>query len=121
MRPLVLDEKAKKQVATVTAYAAEHPYIPGQPTPGDNPNFVVKFGTYRSVFTFTHINGLVYRHLSVSVPSVKYPNLTAVLAIADLFGFTGWDKQTIDHLPDGWMGSVKEDEHCIVVAQPIEQ
>lgn len=117
MRPLVVDAAAKATAARVLAYAEAHPYRPGGPVPGDDPNFVARFGTYRAVFTFTHSNGFVYRHLSVSVPSAKYPNPAAAFMIASLFGFTGWDERTIDRAPPGWIMDVNKAEHCIVLAQ----
>ncbi len=120
MRPLIIDDAAKATAARVLAYADAHHYRPGrrgQTTPGDDPNFVAKFGTYRAVFTFTHADGLVYRHLSISVPSAKFPNPAAAFMIASLFGFTGWDERTIDRAPEGWQIDVNNREHCIVLAQ----
>lgn len=119
MRPLVIDADAKATAARVLAYAEQHHYYPGQPTPGDNPNFVAKLDTYRVVFTYTHADEMVWRHLSVSIPSDKMPSPAAVFMIAALFGFTGWDERTIDRAPDGWLLDVSTTEHCVVVAQPV--
>jgi hypothetical protein len=119
MRPLLLDDAAQAKAAEVVAYAEQHHYRPGDPTPGDNPRFVANLSTYRAVFTYTHADGMIYRHLSVSVPGKKFANPAAVFAIADLFGFTGWDQKRIDRVPKGWICDVKDDEHCIVVAQPV--
>ena len=118
-RPLIIDDAAKAKVAKVVAYAMDHPYRPGDPTPGDNPNFVVMLDTYRCVFTFTRMaDEKVYRHLSISVPSAKYPHPIAAFTIADLFGFTGYDLQAAPMRPgDGWIMQVNENEHCIALAQ----
>lgn len=120
MRPLLIDDAAKAKAASVVAYAKDHPYSPGQPTPGDNPHFVAKLDTYRAVFTFTKSDGGLWRHLSVSVPSAtKYPNVAAVFSIAALFGFTGWDERTINQAPTGWHIDISHRDHCIVVVQAI--
>ena len=119
MRPLIIDDKAKTEANRVIAYAMDHPYHPGQPVPGDNPNFVAQLGTYRCVFTFTHISGKVFRHLSISVPSEKYSNPIAAFMIADLFGFTGWNEQMGGQIPKSWFGQVNEEEHAVVLAQEV--
>ena len=117
LRPLIIDDAAKATAARVLAYAENHPYRSGQPTPGDNPNFVAEFGTYRAVFTFTHADGLIYRHLSISVPGTKFPNPAAAFMIATLFGFTGWDERTIHRPPEGWLMDINDSDHCVVLAQ----
>ena len=120
MRPLLIDDEARAQAKRVLDYAAEHHYRPDnadQP-PGDDPHFVAKFGTYRVVFSFTHADRIVWRHLSVSVPSSKFPNPIACFMIANLFEFTGYDKDQPDKPGPDWLVDVKEDEHCVVLAQP---
>jgi hypothetical protein len=120
MRPLIIDDHALAEVARVVTHAEAHHYRAGQPAPGDNPNFVADLSTYRCVFTFTESDQLLWRHLSISVfPSDKYPNPAAAFMIADLFGFTDWDQQTIDKAPDSWLVQVDEDDHCITLAEPI--
>lgn len=119
MRPLIIDDRAKAEVARVHAHAEANPYFPGQATPGDNPQFVAKLGTYRVVFTFTHADQMVYRDLSVSVPSSKLPNPAAVFMIADLFGLTGWDETRPSDPGKDWLIHHSRIEHCIRVAQPI--
>ena len=116
-RPLIIDDAARAKAASVLAYAEAHPYHSGDPIPGDDPNLVAEFDTYRAVFTFTHSGGAIYRHLSLSVPGTKYANPAAAFAIASLFGFTGWDEHTIDLIPEGWLMDVNEAEHCVVLAQ----
>lgn len=119
MRPLVIDDAARSEAARVIGHAEAHHYYPGKMgTPGDDPAFVAKFGTYRSVFTFTHSDGAVWRHLSISVPSKKFPNPYAAYMIAELFGFTGWNGKTVEP-PEGWLMNVNDREHCITLVQPI--
>jgi len=120
MRRLTIDDAAKAKAARIVSYAMDHPYYSGragQPVPGDNPNYTAKFDSYRAVFTFTHHGGEVYRHLSLSVPSSRYPHLAAAFTIATMFGFTGWDARTIDRPPEGWDIAVNEVDHCIVLVQ----
>lgn len=121
LRPLIIDAEAKAKAARVIAHAAAHPFHPGVgPTPGDDPRFVAHLNTYRCVFTFTHAEGKVFRHLSVSIPSAGlFPHPAAILTIATLFGFTGWDERTIDHMPKDWMLDLNEVDGCAQVAQII--
>lgn len=124
MRPLVIDDETRAKVAAVIAHADKHHYMPqpGSPPPGDDERFVAKLGTYRTVFTFTIAEGVLWRHLSVSVPMKgKFPNPVAVFMIAELFGFTGYDSSQhyMASPPKGWAIHVNDDEHCVVVAQPI--
>jgi hypothetical protein len=122
MRPLIIDDAAKAKVARVLEHAEANPYHFRGPVPGDDPRFVAELNTYRAVFTLSHDpEGKVWRHLSISVPSKNYPNPVAVLTIAELFGFTGWDGRTIDQLPLDWILDVKTQEHCVVVMQERKQ
>jgi hypothetical protein len=121
MRPLLIDEVAKTKIAHVLSYAEENPYYPDThegPPPGDNPGYVCDLSTYRCVFTYTRKQERVFRHLSISVPSKKYPNVPAVLMIATEFGFTGWDGKTVGRFP--WPARVHKEEHCIVMIQEVE-
>jgi hypothetical protein len=123
LRPLIIDDEARAKVAKVIEHASKHHYRPGagMPPPGDDPRFTVKLNTYRVVFSFT-VNpgdGLLWRHLSISVPGPRFPNPAAAFMIAELFGFTGWDQRTIDRFPQEWIGQVNEQEHAVVVAQPV--
>ena len=127
MRALLIDDAAKQAVQRVSDFAAlpENWYRPGQSTlvPGDDPRFVahLEYG-FRAVFSITKTqDGLIFRHLSISVDGEKYPSVVAVCAIAQMFGFTGWDGKIIDRLPEGWMGNLNQQEHCIVIAQPYSQ
>lgn len=124
MRALVIDDTAKAKVAKVLTYAEEprHHYFVGagaktwQIPPGDNPQHVAHLDSFRCVFSITKADGETWRHLSISVPSEKYPNPFAAYTIAEMFGFTGWDGKSID-FPAGWIGKVSEEEHCIVLGQ----
>lgn len=120
MRALVIDDNARAEVARVLAHAEKHHYRSGQPPPGDNEHFVARLGTYRVVFSFTHADDMVWRHLSVSISGARWPHPIAVFMIADLFGFTGYDPNVAgDKPPQGWAISTSDAEHCVVVAQPI--
>jgi hypothetical protein len=118
LRPLLIDEIAKQSIQNVIEYAKQHPYhYPSkEPSPGDNPQYVCHLNTYRCVFTFTHANGQVLRHLSISIPGTAYPNPFVVWTIAELFGFTGWNGRSRVQ-PQEWAVSVNSKEHCIVVIQ----
>jgi hypothetical protein len=120
MRPLIIDARALAEVARVKAYAEAHHYRPGDQTPGDNPKFVAKLSTYRVVFTITHSDAMVWRHLSVSVPSTKWPNPAAVFMLAHHFGFTGWNESKPSDPGKEWLCDMNKREHCIVVAQPLK-
>ena len=124
MRPLVIDQEAKKKVQRILDYALDpkHWYQPGKTRiiPGHDAHFVTRLDTYRCVFTITlQPGGFTHRHLTISVPSENYPNPYAAYSIAQLFGFTGWDEKTVDP-PEGWMIRVNEDEHCIALGQAFE-
>lgn len=124
MRILEIGPEQQKQVDDVVAFASkpENRYRPGrsQYIPGDKQGHVCKLNDYRCVFTVTEMDGALWRHLSISVPSERYPHAAAAFMIARMFGFTGWDGETCTRLPDGWLGSVNEREHCIVLVQPVE-
>ena len=128
MRALVIDDRAQAAVNRVLAYASkpENMYVvrggkSTQPPPGDNWQHMCRLSSYRCVFSLTKdaINGKVYRHLSISVPSEKYPNVAAAFTIAEMFGFTGWEGKSFDSLPADWQGLVNEKEHCVVLVQEL--
>jgi hypothetical protein len=120
MRALIMDDAAKAEVARVKAHAEAHHYYPGRATPGDDPKFVARLSSYRAVFTYTHADGMVYRDLSVSVPSKKLPNPAAVFAIAGMFGFTGYDITNPTEPGTGWLLHHSEQEHCIRCVEPMK-
>jgi len=122
MRVLNIDAAAIECAKTILAYAEKNPYRPGQGgiAPGHDPNLVAIFNEIRVAFSFTHLEGDVFRHVSISVPEAgQYPNPMIALAIADLFGFTGWDHTA--EIPEGWTGGVNQDEGCVVFIQKIEE
>jgi len=121
IRPLIIDDAARAQVARIIAYAMDHPYRPGGGSiPGDDPGHVAILNTYRCVFTFTHIGGRVLRHLTISVPaSGKFPNPVAAFMIAELFGFTGYDNGEPFKPAPGWVCDVKKNENCLMIAQEL--
>ena len=124
MRPLLIDGHAKAQVQRVLDWAMppERWYRPGKSkcVPGDDFHFVANLSSYRCVFTISEFpDGLVARHLSISVPSEDYPNPFAAFTIAELFGFSGWDGKS-QRPPESWMLNINRAEHCVVLAQPYE-
>jgi hypothetical protein len=125
VRPLLIDEQAKADVARVREWAEQpvHFYRPGidSTVPGDLPEFrcFLHHG-FRCVYTITESNGVRYRQLSISVTGDNYPNPIAAYTIAHLFGFTGWDGKS-DQPPESWMGAVNQKEHCVVLAQPLPE
>jgi hypothetical protein len=129
MRPLLIDDAARAEVARVVAYAMDHPYFPNRPIdiasgasliPGDDPGHVANLSTYRCVFTFTHLNDRVHRHLTISVPRPgMYPNMIAAFMIAELFGFTGYNEQEPGRPGPDWYCDVKRDENCVMIVQEM--
>jgi len=119
MRALLIDDAAKAKVARVVAHAMSHIYVPRRsPIPGDDPNFVVNLDTYRCVFTFTRIDGKLYRHLTISIPRPNiYPNPIAAFHIAVLFGFTGYNENDPEKPGVDWMMDVKRDENAVMLVQ----
>jgi hypothetical protein len=126
MRMLSLNEDNVQKVLKVKEYADDprHYYFVDkggktfQKPPGDNPAHVAQLDTFRCVFSITKADGTTWRHLSISVPSTGYPNPFAAFTIAQMFGFTGWDGKNSE-FPDGWLGKVNKEEHCIVLAQEL--
>lgn len=121
MRPLLLDDAAKARAAEIVAYAERHHYVPGPDarTPGDDPELVGVFGTFKVVFSFSHLDGLLARHMTISVPGDKYPHEVAVFALADLFGFTGWSMDHPFQPGAGWLCMPHATSRCVVVAQAV--
>jgi hypothetical protein len=127
MGALVINEKTRNVVWDVVNYAShpDHWYWPqrGDAPPATNPEHVVMLNSFRCLFNFTagadsQGRGRLIRHLSISVPSKNYPHPCAILEIARLFGFTGWDGMT-ELPPKDWLVYVSTLEHSVVVSQPI--
>jgi hypothetical protein len=120
MRVLELNDEARARVMRVRRHAEqpENFYHLAGPVPGDDPHFICHLNSYRCVFTISvAFDGFHYRHLSISVPSAKYPNPFAAWTIAELFGFTGWDGLNYQRVPSDWQVHVSREEHSVVMAQ----
>lgn len=95
MNLLLLDEAAKQRAHDVALFAArpERWYRLGVSTwtPGDLPDYIAQFQSFRCVFTYTvDPAGALWRHLSISVARAgKLPHPVAAWTIASWFGFTG--------------------------------
>jgi len=95
-RVLSIGEAERKCASEIVAFASQpkNYYVPGpqvQP-PGDNPGYVAHFGDFRCVFSWTKLEGKVFRHLSISIPSANgtsFPNPALAYELALLFGFVG--------------------------------
>ena len=128
MRMLMIDEATKNAIANLIRFAQDKAnwYRPAADkwVPGDHPEYVVHLNDYRCVFTLTESEGHLFRHLSVSVPSKDYPNVSVFLSIAKLFGFTGGvtPSGNLDFVirpGQDWRFGVNEDEHCVAIVQEI--
>jgi hypothetical protein len=121
LRPLIIDETVKSRVREIVAFAEKNLYYPGksETIPGNDPRHTVNLLSYRCVFSLTvDPAGDVFRHLSVSIPDKNYPHPYVFFAIAELFGFTGWDGRSLKP-PSDWAIGPHEDDRCIVAAQPV--
>jgi len=117
-RVLVITDVERAAVRKLVEFASlpenhYHPIREG-PVPGADQRFVLHLGLradFRCVFTLTHSSdGLVWRHLSVSVPTEgMLPHPAMVTEIAHLFGFIG-------ELKD-WIAERHNTEACVIVAQ----
>lgn len=92
--------------------------------PGNRPEFVLELsGGFRVVLSVTVVPQAPrpLLHMSMSVPGDRYPHPLAVWNMAHVLGFTGATMQ--DDLvigPGAWAIAVNEEDHCIVVQQPLE-
>jgi hypothetical protein len=118
---LTINPEVEASVQRLVSHALirDHWYEPGRTefVPGDLPEFTINLDSYRCVFTVTKLGGGAFRHLTISVPSKDFPHPFAAFTIAKLFGFTGWDGKA--EVPDTWEGRVDQQEHCIVLMQPL--
>lgn len=126
MRVLDLNETNVKKVVDVVNYAVipKHWYKPFERyeaklnVPGDNKRHIAQLNDFRCVFSITQDRtGKLYRDLSISVPSDKYPHQLAAFTIAGMFGFTGWDGGLLP--PEQWLIRVDEQEHCVRLCQEV--
>ena len=130
MRILELSPAAQRKAQKVVTYAKKKanwydPSVPGwmNRIPGHDRKHQCKLNSFRCVFSYTvdGKNKKVVRHLTVSVPSGKFPHVVAVKEIAKMFGFTG-ASETIDaDYPKDWVVNIKKDDqmddNCIVLGQ----
>jgi hypothetical protein len=125
MRPLMLDNEAKKRIAEVVKFAKSDIYRPGlsETIPGDDARHVVEiFNGFRAVFSFTEDpEGGLYRHLTISVDGPTYPNPIAAFLIADAFGFTDWKIGMGERMPPDWMGDANQEDRCITLLQRVKK
>lgn len=96
MSALILCEHHKRRAQEMATFAAraENWYCPEDPAyvPGDRDDHVAIFDSYRCVFSYTLRQGVLFRHLSISLVDGapdKLPGHVAVFTIASWFGFTG--------------------------------
>ncbi len=92
--------------------------------PGNLPKYTRILETYRLVFTITVLpDGEKLRHMSFSSPGDTYPNPMVTFQVASLLGFTGAPmyKGFIPEPGPDWGIRIDEDEHCIVLTQPIAE
>jgi len=119
MRVLIIDSYAKEEADKVVKFAfrPENLYRPGTTAriPGNVRKHILVLGDYKIVFSLTRDpqTGEVFRHLSMSVPTLgAFPHPAAITEVIDLFGFKGGlcncqlDANRVDN--------------CITVAQNLE-
>lgn len=108
MRPLLVGRDELLAARRIIAYAAEHPYYPGDSVaPGDQPQHVLLLQVgYRAVYSLTILKGIKYRHLSISVEEDIYPAPEAVVLIAKAFLFKS---------PVSWLKN--EQQCCVTLAE----
>jgi hypothetical protein len=119
-RLLIIGNAEREAAQRLVEYASkpENIYYPGQGVrvPGNDPNHTLQLMDFRCVFSYTGMDGMVWKHLSISVPAKgKLPSPVAVQEIAHLFGIGG----TVDEWAERGHVSPNKAENCIVVAQPI--
>lgn len=119
MRMLVIDDEVRARAAEIVKHAETNPYKPPYDrAPGDDPRNSMEINTFRAVFSRTVLDGVEFRHLSVSVPGGLYPNPEATFMIAELFGFTGYEIGR--DMPLDWACMPKKfPVMCVEIAQPV--
>ncbi len=122
MRPLFITDEERAIAKRIVDHAARRenwfrPDRGGRP-PGDNPAHHADFWTYSCVFSYSVTQGDLLRHLSVRVPGKHLPNPFAVMTLAELFGFQGWDQQS-SQPPKDWQIGINDEERTVVVLQKI--
>lgn len=90
------------------------------PAPGNDVRHAVHIDDIRCVYSVSLLDGKPWRHLSVSRRNGELPTVPIALAIAYAFGFTGWDPNRPDLIPDAWVVAPSLAENAGVVLQPYE-
>lgn len=128
MRLLQLSPENRAKVDVVVEFASRPENVfdiaKAEFIPGDRPEYTVDVDTYRCVFTISCIDGLRFRHLSMSVRGERgaLPNRLAAFTIATWFGFTGATMEKDVAVKPGpyWSySSVEHPMHCVVFAEPL--
>jgi len=117
LRVLVIGPEEKQRAKEIVAYASQPENIyhpdPKAKVPGDCPEHVAQFGSFRIVFSWTKVRLGVYRHLSVSVGDpTRLPNPVMVEEVSRLFGFTGSFKD--------WEIEIDREHGVAIVAQRVD-
>lgn len=120
MRALMIDDNAHATAARMKAFAEMNHYRVGSdaPIPGDVPGHVGMFGSYRAVLSITHMDGGIFRHITVSVPGGMLPHPIAVFILADLLGLTGWNETMSHNAPPDWLVGL-DGAHRAAAVAPI--
>jgi len=118
LRPLIIGPEERAAAVRIIAYAEKHPYYVGDAmVPGNIPQHVLIWTSgYRAVFSMTASGGVLWKHLSVSVPGEHLPNPEAVKAIGVLFGFTP-EPIGRSGFPTKWGIELSKHENCVVVGE----
>lgn len=91
--------------------------------PGDREEYVLDLQGIRVVLSVTQVSEMIrpFLHMTVSVSSGKYPHPLIVWNIAHLLGFTGATTNgEMVVAPGPWTMSLDEQQHCVVIQQPLE-
>ena len=101
MGVLMINWLGRAKAARVRRYAHAHPYpLDSKTFLGDDPRHVLEVAEHRAVLSCSDHAGVRYRYLTVTAADGRLPDMIRVAAIAELLGFTGWNRS--GSLPDGW-------------------
>lgn len=130
MSVLLIDDAVKAEVKRVLDFALrpENIYETTKTDtrlkiPGENPQHVAQLNSFRVVFSITKAVDGTFRHLSISLPNnpKRVADPYIAFTIAELFGFTGWNKRAVIPPPRDWQMRADEESHCVVIVQPISK
>lgn len=130
-RPLIITPGRKEAIQKFLemAHREENWFYPGVSdwTPGDRPEYIFQFDSYRVCYTCSIIEDKPHRQISVSIPTDELPAPAAVFTIANLFGFTGgkgMGEDVITEHGEDWVivtQPLGEGRECVMVVQKIER